>query len=95
VLGIYVFSVCKGKFGEVERLTVVVVEMVVGVGWRCTQGAWKGSWMVSVTGCSRECEEMDVVIRVGDRGIVLPLEASGRRWMWEHSTEKIHACGVL
>jgi hypothetical protein len=31
-LGIYVFSVCKGKFGEVERLTVMVVEMVVWVG---------------------------------------------------------------
>ena len=51
-LGIYVFSVCKGKFGEVERLTVVVVEMVVGVGrrGRCPPGDWKGSWMVSVTG---------------------------------------------
>jgi hypothetical protein len=48
-----------------------------------------------VTGCSRECEEVDVVIWVGDRGIISPLEASGRRWMREHSTEKIHACGVL
>jgi hypothetical protein len=32
VLGIYVFSIYIGKFGEVERLTVVVVEMVVGWG---------------------------------------------------------------
>jgi hypothetical protein len=50
VLGIYVFSVCKGKFGKVERLTLVVVETVVGVAWCCTPGGWKGSWMVSVTG---------------------------------------------
>ena len=52
-LEIYVFSVYKGKFGEVERLmVVVVVEMVVGVvrrGWR-PSGGWKNSWMVPVTG---------------------------------------------
>ena len=52
VLLIYVFSVCKGKFGEVERLTVMVVETVIGAGrrGRCTLGGWKGSWMVPVTG---------------------------------------------
>ena len=31
------------------------------------------------------------MIRVGDRGIISPLEASGRRWMREHSTVKIRA----
>ena len=52
-LGIYVFSVCKGKFGEVKKLmVVVVVEMVVGVGrrGRRPQGGWKNSWMVPMTG---------------------------------------------
>jgi hypothetical protein len=43
VLGISLFSVYKGKFGEVKILTVVAVKMVVGVGWRCTLGGWKGS----------------------------------------------------
>ena len=39
-LGIYVFSVCKGKFGEVERLTVVVVG--VGRRGRCPPGGGDG-----------------------------------------------------
>jgi len=51
-LGIYVFSVCKGKFVEVKGPKVVVVETMVGAGrrGRRSPGGGRGSWMVPVMG---------------------------------------------
>ena len=49
----------------------------------------------AVDGGLREWEEMDFVIRVGDRGIILLSEPGGRRLRRERSTEKMRACGML
>jgi hypothetical protein len=38
---------------------------------------------------------MDVVIWVGDGGIISLSEPGGRRWRRERSTEKMHACSMF